>query len=92
VDSNGDGLGPLRSNAMVQMSVKEFKSWLQSGKTRTVPVANSGFGVRVGSKEFWKSDTISQSTGHLWYDQGRKRKKKKTKRRSSGPRWLELHA
>lgn len=93
-DSNGDGLGPLRADAMVQLSVREFKSWLNSGKTRTTPIADSGYGTRIGSDEFWgKSDTISQSTGHVWYDQGRRgKKKKKPSRLRSGPRWLELKA
>lgn len=87
LDSNGDGLGGLRSWRMVRMSIGDFKSWLKSGNTKR-PISSQDFGEPV-----YKSDTISTASGYSWYDQTVPVKHKKKKRKlPRGPRWLELTA
>ena len=106
--ANSDGMGPKRLGAVVQMSMPEFKLWLRSGQTHepietqrfgTVVLENGGLRKQTRG-EFRKSDTISSATGLNWYDQTqarRKTKKKKTPKRklrrpTSGPRWMQMSA
>lgn len=93
--ANSDGQGENRCGAITRLSVGDLKRWLRNGDMKR-PISEQGIGqvvYRRGDKDrsFSKSDTISTATGHLWYDQGRRKKKKKRPLRS-GPRWLELVA
>ena len=98
---NTDGKGPLRCGVITRLSFSDFKSWLKTGDLKR-PISEQGIGQVIHRRGdgVWKDasggqDTISSSTGHLWYDQGQKKKRKKKKARSSsssGPRWLELAA
>jgi len=97
--ANSDGQGPRRLGTVVQMSMQEFKLWLRSGETHSA-IETQRFGrVVLENGALKKSDTISSATGLNWYDQTTatpRRKKKKAKKRlrrpTSGPRWMQLGA
>ncbi len=77
---------------VVELSMKDFKDWLANGDTKQ-PINGQGYGKLVlGSGELKKLDTISSATNLASYGNAPKIKTKKKKKRSSGPRWLELKA
>ena len=69
--SHFDGRGKERLNAIVALTMKEFKNWLDTGDP-TKPIADQNVGTPLEKK----MDTISTQTGLEWYDQGRRKKKK----------------
>lgn len=89
--SHFDGLGEDRIAAVVQMNYDELKHWLKKGDT-TKPVSEQGIGTVVARRGIGggisKSDTVSQGTGLLAYDQGARKRKRKAKKQ--GARWLAL--
>ena len=94
--SHFDGLGHERIAAITQMNYDELKRWLNKGDL-TKPVSEQGVGYVVARRGvgggITKADTISTGTNLLSYDQSAvKRKRKRKKKLSSGPKWLELSA
>jgi hypothetical protein len=101
--SHFDGLGHERLAAVTQVSYEELKHWLKRGNMKR-PISEQGVGHVVARRGvgggITKTDTVSQSTGLLSYDQtsaasrnaSRKKKSKKKLRRQAGSRWLNLCA
>lgn len=98
--SHFDGLGHDRLSAVTEVTYDDLKDWLKNGEMNR-PISEQGIGHVVARRGkgngISKSDTISQSTGLLAYDQRnavpkRKRKKANKKPLRSGPKWLELCA
>jgi hypothetical protein len=98
--SHYDGFGHERLSAITAVTYSELKKWLKTGNMKA-PISEQGVGQVIGRRGkgngITKSDTISQSTGLLNYDQlslapsrERRHGKKKRKGLRSGPRWLSL--
>jgi hypothetical protein len=95
-DANSDGKGPLRCGALTRLSMADFKSWLKNGDVKR-PISEQRVGTVLYRRgdDIWKSDTISSSTGLNWYSQTTavpKKRRDRRRRRSQGPRWLQLGA
>ena len=100
IKSHFDDLGHERLATITQLNYEELKDWLKDGDMKR-PISEQGIGHVIARRGVGgginKADTVSQSSGLLWYDQtsGAKKKRKKSKgqkRLRSGPRWLELCA
>lgn len=95
--SHYDGLGEDRLSAITLLSYADLKDWLKNGDMKR-PISEQGVGQVVGRRGkgngITKLDTVSQSTGLLAYSQlgAPKRRRKRKKKLTSGPRWLELCA
>jgi hypothetical protein len=92
--SHFDGHGHERIWAVTEISIGDFKSWLKSGDMKQ-PIADQRVGtVVLRQNDIEKADTISTATGLNWYSQGAAvpKPKKKRRRPSRGPRWLQLGA
>jgi Inorganic Pyrophosphatase len=81
---------------IVELSVKDFKSWLKDGDLHK-PIADQDVGeVVLRQKDLKKGlDSISAATNLAWYSQGTgspKPQKRKRRKATSGPRWLQLTA
>lgn len=70
--SHYDGLGHERLAAMSELSYDELKTWLRRGDMHK-PISEQGIGHVVARRGVGggvtKADTISASSGVLWYDQ-----------------------
>lgn len=96
LQSHFDGLGHDRCRRVTELSMKEFKSWLNNGDLKR-PIAKQDVGERVlgkkdDARDFAKGDTISASTGLSWYDQttATPRRRKRKKNLKMGSRWKQL--
>jgi hypothetical protein len=97
-DKSYDAFGRERISAITSLSYDELKDWLKNGDMKT-PIAEQGVGSVIARRGvgggITKTDTVSQSTGLLSYDQKTavpKKKRKKKSKLKSGPRWLALVA
>lgn len=84
-----NGLEGIES--VTEMSVSELKTWLKDGNT-TVPCSGACGKVVFRGADLSKADTISSSTGLSGrpYLRAETKKKKKSRARNAGPRWLQL--
>lgn len=92
--SHFDGFGEDRLDSVTEISMKDFKSWLQNGDLKS-PISDQNIGTIILKRKHLQKlgDTVSQATNLLSYNNGAPEKKKKKKKRiSAGPRWLSLSA
>jgi hypothetical protein len=94
--SHYDGLGHERLSAMTEVTYPELKTWLKKGNMKR-PISEQGVGTVVARRGVGggvaKADSISQGTNLLGWDQVSatpKKTRKKKRRLSQGPKWLQL--